>query len=68
MEEVWPQWSTSIPPGGASLGFPLDGLGEGVGDCRGAVVTPKGVLCGSLGDILGGEETLSFLGEHGFVV
>ena len=29
------------------LGGPLAGLGEGVGDCRGAVVLQSGVLFGS---------------------
>ena len=31
------------------LGVPLAGLGEGVGDCRGAVITQSGVLFGSSG-------------------
>ena len=36
-------------------GVLLARLGEGVGDCRGAAVTPKVVLFGSLQVVLGGK-------------
>ena len=47
------------------LGVPPAGLGEGVDDCRGATVTPKVVLFGTLGKILGGK-TVYFFGEDVF--
>ena len=66
-----PQWSTSIPPGGAlsSMGSCSLGWEKGVGDCRDAAVTHNFVLFGSLEENSGrGRNYVFFWRKHGFRV
>ena len=46
------------------LGVPLAGRGEGVGDCRGAVVLQSGVPFGSPGSSLGEVSKVRFYGTR----